>query len=333
MIGLWLRDLITYRLGIQIPKYCNFILTKRCNSRCKFCNLWKSNEEGLPLRIIKRIFSDPFLKELEWFQLTGGEPFLYKDLVPLVKFLSNKFNNPEIWIPTNGILTRHICESVSKMPENVGISVSIDGRERVHDEIKGVKCYKNALATLKCLSKFRTKVSIGFTISKINYKEITHVYELARKLRVGFSYRPVNISEVYYENLDKESSFPKEGILFLSNFFRKIGRNDFYTIGTLEFLRNPRKRIIPCTALRNSFCLDHRGNVYPCLYFNVKLGNLLKQSMEEIWFSEKAESVRKLIKEGQCPNCWVECETYRNIGFYPEITKVLHSLRIHLHTR
>lgn len=209
----WLRDLISYKLGIQIPKYCNFILTTRCNSRCRFCNIWKSNGKDLPLKTIKRMFSDPFLKQLKWIQLTGGEPFLYGDLVPLVKFLSKRFNNPEIWIPTNGVLTRHICKSVSEMPKNVGITVSIDGREVVHDEIRGIRCYKNALATIKHLSEFRAKVSIGFTISSVNYKEISHVYELAKRLRVGFSYRPVNVSE-YYRNLDMGSSFPKEGTIF-----------------------------------------------------------------------------------------------------------------------
>lgn len=55
---------------------------------------------------------------------------------------------------------------------------------------------------------------------------------------------------------------------------------------------------MPCTALHNSFCLDNQGNVYPCLHFNVKLGNLTEQSMEEIWSSEKAKNVRKLIEGG-----------------------------------
>jgi hypothetical protein len=35
--------------------------------------------------------------------------------------------------------------------------------------------------------------------------------------------------------------------------------------------------------------------------------------LSDIWSSAEAASARRRIAERDCPSCWVECETYREI--------------------
>lgn len=75
-------DRIKVNLGVRVrPKFFNFIITKKCNSRCTYCNIWKTIFENptfikneLTLSEIKSFVenSSDILSELEFLQLTGG---------------------------------------------------------------------------------------------------------------------------------------------------------------------------------------------------------------------------------------------------------------------
>jgi hypothetical protein len=50
------------------------------------CNIWKKSSSGqkeLGVDEIEDIFADPLLSKLEWIQLSGGEPFLRKDIAEI----------------------------------------------------------------------------------------------------------------------------------------------------------------------------------------------------------------------------------------------------------
>jgi len=44
------------------------------------------------------------------------------------------------------------------------------------------------------------------------------------------------------------------------------------------------------------------------------MGNVREQSLGEIWGSEEASEARIKVRNGDCPGCWVECETFRDIN-------------------
>ncbi|MCD6530087.1 radical SAM protein [Candidatus Bathyarchaeota archaeon] len=309
-------DLFQYKIGFNKPRYCNFIITEECNSRCSFCNVWKtSNPKTIELETIKQVFSSSFLDGLRWFQLTGGEPFLHGQLVEIVKYLSYRFGNPKIWIPTNGLATETIIRQTKQMLEyNIGITVSVDGKPQTHNKLRGGDFYKQTIKTIKELSKLPVDLSIGFTITPKNWDEIQYVYSLAKDFDVNFSCRPMLVSHIYYKNENIKPIFSKEMLEHLNLFFEKIGMTAYYR-GIIEYLRKPQQLVVPCTALRNSFHLAVDATVYPCLYYNRPVGNLKRMNMEKLWNSTKATQIRREIAEGKCPNCWVECESYRNIRY------------------
>jgi molybdenum cofactor biosynthesis enzyme MoaA len=60
------------------------------------CNIWKKSSSGqkeLRVNEIEDIFADSLLSKLEWIQLSGGEPFLRKDIAEIVCVLLELHQN------------------------------------------------------------------------------------------------------------------------------------------------------------------------------------------------------------------------------------------------
>ena len=67
----------------------NFAVTYRCDSRCKNCYIWRmpAPDRGeLSLGKIRDIFevNEGFLYGVRSIQITGGEPFLRRDLLEVI---------------------------------------------------------------------------------------------------------------------------------------------------------------------------------------------------------------------------------------------------------
>ena len=72
----------------KLPVFLTINVNDLCNSRCRICNIWKNDpekkvKEQLKLWEFERIFKN--YGNLYWVTITGGEPFLRKDLVEVVK--------------------------------------------------------------------------------------------------------------------------------------------------------------------------------------------------------------------------------------------------------
>jgi MoaA/NifB/PqqE/SkfB family radical SAM enzyme len=321
-------------MGLLPKQISNFAITYKCNSKCLNCNIWKKpiNRSELSLNEIKLFFqNNNLLKKVKSLQLTGGEPFLRDDLPSIIQTINSSNPNSSIWIPTNALIPDRISymvERILQCKSSLGISVSVDGIGKTNDFHRGITgSYKKALRTIKNLSEIRKsyqglRLSIGFTLSPNNFNEVNKVQELAYEHDFDFSLRPVNISQIYYEN-ERRLFYDHEVEKILkdvsnSTIKRKgwLGSLTFlaYVRGIPRFLRDPKDRAISCSAGTRSFFLDPYGNIFPCIVFNRKMGNIREKSFNEIWYSPKTEEIRREIYEKKCPGCWLECETFRDIS-------------------
>ena len=68
------------------PQAVSLELSRRCIAKCVMCNIWKTPASQLALENIDwvELLADDFFSELVELDLTGGEPFLRKDLAELV---------------------------------------------------------------------------------------------------------------------------------------------------------------------------------------------------------------------------------------------------------
>ncbi len=319
----------------------NFAVTYRCNGRCTTCGIWRMEDPRrgeMTLSDIRDLFelNKGFLGGVRSIQITGGEPFTRGDLPEIVSMIRGRLPRCSFWIPTNGMdpetiedATRGILKGIKG--EGLGVSVSMDGLGQTHDNVRGlVGSFERAMETLRRLSAIRgeypsLELAVGMTVTPENFKDLREVFKLAGSYGAGFSLRPVNFSRIYYRNIGGPLSMERDAEELLP-MIQGIGREILrdrgliastptlrYMRGVVDFVRDPARRWLRCTAGSDSLFLDPYGNVYPCIFLDVRMGNALESSMEEIWGSEEASRARGMVGRGECPGCWVECEAFRDI--------------------
>ena len=79
----------------------------------------------------------------------------------------------------------------------------------------------------------------------------------------------------------------------------------YFNHGLINYIYG-QPRLLPCDMSFDTFFIDPYGDVMPCNGTKDKLvmGNLNRQSWEELWSSPEAESVRKVVRH--CDRqCWM----------------------------
>ena len=182
------------------PINLTFSVTNMCQSRCKTCSIWKVYQDEpdrfrqeLSLEEVERSFAT--IGEIYFFNISGGEPFLRRDLPQIVAAACKYLKPAVIHTPTNALTPRVIEERTAEILEIIRssgrtipftIKPSFDGVGEVHDEIRGVKGnFDKVLDTLSRLKKLQERhpnleIGVGTIISKFN---LGHIRETARFTR------------------------------------------------------------------------------------------------------------------------------------------------------
>jgi len=333
-----LSDVFLSNFNLSKPYKLTFAVTYKCNYRCLHCNIWKKKVENeLTLNEISEFSRNyPYFK---WFNLTGGEPFLRRDFVDIVKILKENSTRPILFnTTTNGFNPSFIYEKVKeivdlKMPKSV-VVVSLDGYKELHERIRGVKgSFEKAVETFSLLKNLSNDFKnfttyLGYTLSHFNagnfLKTFFEVKKLIKNISLDdFHINIYHISAHYYSNASegiKEEEMIKEELSKLIK-LKTIAKtkpinfiDNIYLKKAYEYLKT-NKTPFSCKALTSSVFIDSLGYVYPCTIWNFPLGNLRENNydLEKILSSEKSKTARLRAIKLKCPNCWTPCEAYQTI--------------------
>jgi radical SAM protein with 4Fe4S-binding SPASM domain len=120
-----------------------------------------------------------------FFGISGGEPFLRKDLFQIISYAK------KIGLNVSVITDGHLLDDVafeSLIKNEVGVSVSIDGGETVNNAIRGKGTYAKAVTAIEKLSKAKllnclvyTFANLGDGMTNVNAQDFTHVLDLAQQ--------------------------------------------------------------------------------------------------------------------------------------------------------
>lgn len=284
------------------------IVTYRCNARCTMCNRYKAPskpEEEISLETIKK------LPKMYFTNITGGEPFIREDLADIVRELYKK--SDRIVISTNGFFQDRIIKLCEEFP-NVGIRISIEGLEETNNKIRGLDDgYNKGYSTLKKLVEMNhPDVGFGMTVQDANAKDLVALYEKATELNMEFATASLHNSFYFVEakNIIKDRMMVAKEFenlvnrLLESNSPKKWFRA-YFNHGLINYIFG-QKRLLPCDMSFDTFFIDPYGDVMPCNGTKDKevMGNLNNQTWEELWNSEQAENVRKVVRHCN-RNCWM----------------------------
>jgi MoaA/NifB/PqqE/SkfB family radical SAM enzyme len=339
--------LLNRRFGWPKMMPINYTLSPspRCNSRCLSCNIWMKREDELTLpewdRVFQSLGHSPF-----WFTVSGGEPFMYKDIVPLCQSLYEHCRPGIINIPTNSLLHKSIPGKVKEIcqscPEaQVIINLSLDGVGEKHDYIRGVKGnfekFELNYRALRALDCPNLTVGIHSVISTFNVDDTQALFDYSFGLQPD-SY----ITEIAEERVELDTvglgitpSLDKYAGA-IDQLIERIERRQFRGIAKItegfrvEYYKLVKRiladetQVIPCFAGWASTQIYANGEVWPCCIRADNLANLrdVDYDFKRIWFSPEAERVRTSIRNKEC-YCALANASYTNMLMHlPTVARV-----------
>ena len=173
-------------LDLQAPIRISWLITDRCNLRCKHCYLSSSSIPRipeLPTQEVKKIIDKIAESGVFIIYFTGGEPFIRNDFMEILKYTSDSGMN--IGISTNGTLLT--SKMISKMTHFriTRIQVSLDGATKnTHEFIRGPNTFEKVIHNIKELVNYGFNVGITTVIHRKNLHELKDIMLLASKLGV-----------------------------------------------------------------------------------------------------------------------------------------------------
>jgi len=253
----------------------NFI----CNFKCQHCSIKRfrgsfKNKTKFTLDDVRKLSKEADELGLARFVITGGEPLIFKDFDDVVKAIDpQKFY---INVDTNGWF---LDDKKAKHLKDIGIDriqLSIDSLDpKEHDDfrkapgsfdraIKAIKSSKDAgldlfIQTVVTKSRLYSQEFLNF-IKYFNDQDITVFVTYAK---------PVGEWEGHFEDLVNHED---------TDYFRELEKQ--HNICT--HLTPAYGRDLGCIAVKGMISITQYGDVLPCPYIHVSLGNVFKEPLKDI---------------------------------------------------
>lgn len=334
------------------PSYAVIFVTARCNARCVFCFNWENVFEKPK---VDEITVEEFeilsrsMKPLLQLVVSGGEPYVRKDLPEIVAAFYRNSGTRMVGIPTNAYLpkavergTRAILEKCPGLALN--INLSIDALFEKHDEVRGVKKqFHRILESYECLDALRREfpnltVNAQTVISKYSRDNVEETIRyLQEKLDFDFhAVGPVRGStpkkdakEITAEQVRQVYDLHDRltGACGSRMPFARIADSLLKRIRETELrAMDSNKREFLCLAGKKMVVISHEAKVFPCepLWLDDEQKRVFPQDstmgdLRETGFdirpilkSERARGIQEDVAKEYCA-CQYACAIYNGL--------------------
>jgi MoaA/NifB/PqqE/SkfB family radical SAM enzyme len=325
----------TKRITANLPDRVIFFVTDKCNANCGHCRYRQCLNRGdeLSLDAIEKILVS-LGRGLSNIVLTGGEPFLRKDLdkICLAAYRCNRIAVIDIF--TNGLISEDTSivsgAILQKVPATLRVWVSLEGLDHTHDMIRGIPgAFQEAMNTIEYLKQLKQhndniQVFIITTISLANFEDIEPLIRFVKQLHIRhvlhfirhgthdvYNLTPTHIFK-HLSPQDKRFALPSLPILSELNkkIERLLAEDDVYVFFnkveslrrkyTLEILQN-KQRLFSCIAGTTNALIYPNGEVALCPYSSA-VGNVCEFDYNfcHLWNSSAVAAMRLKLSNCAC---------------------------------
>ena len=331
------------RFGVQRPFISGapflvvWDITYACNLKCKHCyaSAGKSLEDELTTEEAKQVIDKLDRATVPIIAFSGGEPLVRNDIFNLTNYARDK--GIYVAVATNATLITK--EKAHEMKE-AGIrfiQISLDGSNaHTHDSFRGINgVYEKTIQGIKNCVAEGFFVNIATTATKLNYREIPKIIDLCEQLDVDWfmlynfvptgrgefiakndlspSERERVLNELWYKLknggkvnvLSTAPQFARVALESEKGKAEKIVPSHFANPSLSEKLVNLAEFIGGCGCGRFYCAIRPNGNIEPCVFFPLTVGNVKKDDFEELWqYNSILKNLRnKDVLEGNCNTC------------------------------
>ena len=305
--------------------------THACNLRCKHC--YESADKPMPDELSTEEAKDLIDQLVESgvvaIAFSGGEPLVRDDFFELARYASDR--DLYTALATNGtLITRTVAK---KLKDAVGyVEISLDGATpETHDALRGKDTFEKTIAGIKNCIAEGSYTGVATTVTKRTLGEIPAIYDLCNELGVNrlicFNFVPTGRGvDLRGEDITPEEREELMGFLYeklmsegtqaftTAPQFARVSlergtcaaATHFYVDGGLTSRTRALTDFIGgCGAGRLYCAIEPNGDVRPCVFLPITVGNVREKNLKEIW--HESELLKKLRNRsdlgGYCGDC------------------------------
>lgn len=283
LIGPLRRPLRNYILSkrLRFPKLISLELTNACNARCVMCPRDQMSRKigTMGMDVIEKLCRDAYKKPVQKINMFGfGESLLHPRLIEIISYVKKSLPGVELNLSTNAQLLDDRLASGLLASGIDRINIDIDGvtkgtYEQVRKQLKFETVIANINNLIQMRNKLHSRVVVSVTIIEM---------DLTKAEIKPFKRLWSGVADIVYVN-----HYNTWTGVFPDRNTRKVKLNKFN---------------VPCKNPWREMIVNYNGSIaFCCMDFNstVVIGNIMEQTIEEIWRGEKMEKLRRMHLQGR----------------------------------
>ncbi|KYK25100.1 hypothetical protein AYK26_02805 [Euryarchaeota archaeon SM23-78] len=291
------------KTGKTLPITAEIDPTNKCNYNCKYCagNKIPSQAE-LTYNQMKTIIDkiSPFIKGILF--TGGGEPLINPETTKAISYAHKK--NIDVGLVTNGSLL-HTVNQKQLLSDCEWIRIGIDAaNQETYAKRKNIpkENYQKVWNNISELVKTRNKHNLECTIGVAYLTENEEKRELEAFTRLARDYKVDYVQFRPYHHVNNN-------LIKVIKELKQLKTDKFKVLYSREKYKREKFDYKQAFGDEFRFVISATGDVYPDCFTRglagFSYGNLLKQSFEGIWSSEKRKRIleSKLQQENCPPQC------------------------------
>lgn len=256
----------------QFPLQLDIELNTTCNIRCKKC--FHSNEfiepQRMQMELVKKLIREGSYKGLESIKLQyRGEPLMYNGLCEIIRY-AKQWEINEVMFNSNGTL---LTQDLAKELVDSGLDkiiFSIDSyKKKVYEDLHRGASFDSVIANIIYLKVHRT---------------------VQRRIKPI-----IRIQQVIQDENIKEG---EKYVEFFKTIADQVAIEEYIDYSNTESIHLTMKDWA-CPQLWQRLFIWADGSVHPCCSLtSMSVGNIHKNTIEEIWSSIEMKTIRDFHKRG-----------------------------------
>jgi MoaA/NifB/PqqE/SkfB family radical SAM enzyme len=264
-------------------------ITQKCLNNCIYCSSYsnKDSKHKMQLDKIKSIIDE--CKELgfTYINLSGGEPFLHKDIIEIVKYISSKGLHIDIY--SSGIIldeyniksfvSKELLKEIKPYINSIIFNLQTLDLQKYSKIVNEDHNINMLIWSIQNSIDVKIDTQINFVPMKLNYQELEHIIERAKSLGIS----KVNVLKLVEQGRVKDNKYIVLDNLEVENLIESIKskQDNSIRLGDSFTFCNCSN----CNAGKNKLVIRYDGQVLPCEKFKEITNdkNIYNKSLSKIY--------------------------------------------------
>jgi MoaA/NifB/PqqE/SkfB family radical SAM enzyme len=306
------EKILAYKQGKRpFPTTLEVDLTNRCNHRCSFCFYAEhigidSEKPSLEIDVLKERLVEAKKLGTRAISFTGGgEPTIHKNYLEIIKFC--KETGFDVGTITKGsAITERNVDSLIDNLQWIRISLAGGDRES-YKKVQGVDQFDLILKNIKLLAKRKTErksnlnIGVRTLVTPENITTLENFVRIIRNENINY----YQIAPDQFSSDKGEFWNAKESQEIFKNVKHILVENKINLL-TTTYVAAQENLDYPTTCYAHFFMLAILAEGYVTFCKNARgeekfyIGNIYKNSLEEIWNDTTTKNLEKWVKPNNC---------------------------------